>query len=507
MNLIICLFWCYFWLNTLAYNSSIIKLVDKEVQHLTLSSHKSHHNNVKNKWFEQELDHFNATDTRTWKQRYHMNLKYYKMGGPVFLMVGGREEISQNWMISGAWIEYAQMFNAACFQLEHRYYGMSHPTENLNTTNLVYLTIEQVLADLATFINTISIEKKKLLNDTKWVGFGSSYSGSLVTWLRLKYPHLIHAAVSSSSLLKAKVNFEEYFVAVQKILTNYNPMCEFHIRQANKMIGNLIKTDYGAKYIQKKFNICAHHLNNSTKNVQQLFRDISRFIGLIVQDNEDNRYYNKMIDESTVTLVKLCDIMSNETFGCTIDRYAAVIKNLLSVCGTQCLSNTYEWRVRYFAESFWNNTAVKYGNRQWLYQTCTEFGFFQTSTQDHHLFGNTVSLEYFTDLCADVFGKSFNLNALSKAVNKTNMMYGGSRPRANRIIFVRGSIDPWNPLGLSFLPINSSTIFIKGTSHCADINPSYSSDPTQLLKARIEIVMYLKKYLNEKDFSIEPILL
>ncbi|XP_027838672.2 putative serine protease K12H4.7 isoform X2 [Aphis gossypii] len=489
------------------YNSSIIKLVDKEVQHLTLSSHKSHHNNVKNKWFEQELDHFNATDTRTWKQRYHMNLKYYKMGGPVFLMVGGREEISQNWMISGAWIEYAQMFNAACFQLEHRYYGMSHPTENLNTTNLVYLTIEQVLADLATFINTISIEKKKLLNDTKWVGFGSSYSGSLVTWLRLKYPHLIHAAVSSSSLLKAKVNFEEYFVAVQKILTNYNPMCEFHIRQANKMIGNLIKTDYGAKYIQKKFNICAHHLNNSTKNVQQLFRDISRFIGLIVQDNEDNRYYNKMIDESTVTLVKLCDIMSNETFGCTIDRYAAVIKNLLSVCGTQCLSNTYEWRVRYFAESFWNNTAVKYGNRQWLYQTCTEFGFFQTSTQDHHLFGNTVSLEYFTDLCADVFGKSFNLNALSKAVNKTNMMYGGSRPRANRIIFVRGSIDPWNPLGLSFLPINSSTIFIKGTSHCADINPSYSSDPTQLLKARIEIVMYLKKYLNEKDFSIEPILL
>lgn len=79
---------------------------------------------------------------------------------------------------------------------------------NLNTTNLVYLTIEQVLADLGTFINTISIEKKKLLNDTKWVGFGSSYSGSLVTWLRLKYPHLIHAAVSSSSLLKAKVNFE-----------------------------------------------------------------------------------------------------------------------------------------------------------------------------------------------------------------------------------------------------------------------------------------------------------
>lgn len=66
------------------------------------------------------------------------------------------------------------------------------------------------------------------------------------------------------------------------------------------------------------FSTCAHHLNNSTKNVQQFFRDISRFIGLIVQDNEDNRYYDKIIDESTVTLVKLCDIMSNETFGSTV---------------------------------------------------------------------------------------------------------------------------------------------------------------------------------------------
>jgi len=72
----------------------------------------------------------------------------------------------------------------------------------------VYLSIEQVLADLGTFIKSISIEKKQLLGGAKWVGFGSSYSGSLVTWLRLKYPHLIHAAVSSSGPLEAKINFE-----------------------------------------------------------------------------------------------------------------------------------------------------------------------------------------------------------------------------------------------------------------------------------------------------------
>lgn len=46
---------------------------------------------------------------------------------------------------------------------------------------------------------------------------------------------------------------------------------------------------------------------------------MSKFIGLIVQDNEDDRYYDKIIEESTVTLVTLCDIMSNETLGTTVN--------------------------------------------------------------------------------------------------------------------------------------------------------------------------------------------
>ncbi|XP_029342520.1 putative serine protease K12H4.7 [Acyrthosiphon pisum] len=248
-----------------------------------------------------------------------MNLKYYKMGGPVFLLVGGSEKILHSWMISGAWIEYAQIFNAACFQLEHRYYGMSHPTDDLNTSNLVYLSTEQVLADLAIFINTISIEKNQLLGSAKWVGFGSSYSGSLVAWLILKYPHLVYAAVSSSSPLTAKIHFEEYFMAVQKTLSVYNQKYELNIRQANKIISDQLQTDYGAKYIQTKFNTCAHNLNNATKNVQQLFRDISRFIGLIVQDDEDDREYKQIIG-STVTFVShyVIGIMLDDMLGSAV---------------------------------------------------------------------------------------------------------------------------------------------------------------------------------------------
>ena len=38
-----------------------------------------------------------------------------------------------------------------------------------------------------------------------WIAFGGSYAGSMAAWARLKFPHLITGAVSSSGPLEAKV--------------------------------------------------------------------------------------------------------------------------------------------------------------------------------------------------------------------------------------------------------------------------------------------------------------
>lgn len=62
-------------------------------------------------------------------QRYYVNDEFFKPGGPVFLMIGGEGEATAKWMKKGAWIRYAKQFGALCFQLEHRFYGKSHPTE------------------------------------------------------------------------------------------------------------------------------------------------------------------------------------------------------------------------------------------------------------------------------------------------------------------------------------------------------------------------------------------
>lgn len=75
---------------------------------------------------------------------------------------------------------------------------------DLSVKNLIYLTSEQALADLATFITKT---KDELKLTGKWIAFGGSYPGSLAAWLRMKYPHLVHGAVSSSGPLLAEVDF------------------------------------------------------------------------------------------------------------------------------------------------------------------------------------------------------------------------------------------------------------------------------------------------------------
>lgn len=77
----------------------------------------------------------------------------------------------------------------------------------MDTKNLVYLSSEQALADLAEFIINIRV-KYNIPSTTKWVAFGGSYPGSLAAWLRMKYPHLVFAAVSSSGPLLAKIDFK-----------------------------------------------------------------------------------------------------------------------------------------------------------------------------------------------------------------------------------------------------------------------------------------------------------
>ena len=77
-------------------------------------------------------------------------------------------------------------------------------------TFLVFI-YRQALNDVAEFVSEMNRRHKFT---GPWITFGCSYGGSLAGWSRLKYPNLIHAAVSSSGPVLAEAS--EFLLYLQQ---------------------------------------------------------------------------------------------------------------------------------------------------------------------------------------------------------------------------------------------------------------------------------------------------
>ncbi|KAF6021118.1 hypothetical protein EB796_020571 [Bugula neritina] len=440
-------------------------------------------------WFDQVLDHFNPQDLRSWKQRYFINDTFYKPGGPVFLQIGGEGTADPIWMVTGACVDYAEQYSALIFQVEHRYYGKSHPVTDLSTPNLKYLSSEQALEDLAYFIT--SMNSRMDLNSAKWIAFGGSYPGSLATWLRMKYPHLVYAAIASSAPLVATADFSDYLRVVRDSLDTTGPTCVENIAKATDTLTNLVQDQDG---------LC-DDIDFSNKNdVANLFSSLAGNFEGVVQYNKDNRAFEGGVGYN-ITIDMLCDIMNQDNQ--PINNYAQVNSLILKTYSQKCLDFKYTNMIKELQDTTWAGSAAV-GGRQWTYQTCTEFGYYQTSSYASQPFGDGFPLDFWTQQCSDIFGASINETVLNNAIKFTNANYGGLGVKVSRIIFPNGSIDPWHALSVTKdLSPEAIALFINGlyiiyrTAHCANMYPPSPDDLPALTAARVVINKSIGAWLNE----------
>lgn len=135
-------------------------------------------------FFEQTLDHFSWTEIgqRTFQQRYFVNADHWSgPGGPIFLYTGNEASVELYVNATGLMWENAAKFGAALVFAEHRYYGQSLPfngtqEDNMSPEKIVFLTVEQALADYSTLINAIIADWGA--KNSSVVAFGGSYGGS-----------------------------------------------------------------------------------------------------------------------------------------------------------------------------------------------------------------------------------------------------------------------------------------------------------------------------------------
>ncbi|EGC33895.1 hypothetical protein DICPUDRAFT_36006 [Dictyostelium purpureum] len=433
-------------------------------------------------WFTQNVDHFNIVNTDTFQQRYLINDQYYDGTGPVFIMINGEGPMGLDTVTGLQFVVWAKQLNALIVSLEHRYYGASFVTSDLSLDNLQFLNSQQALADNAVFREFIA-QKYNIPSTTKWVSFGGSYSGALTSWFRIKYPHLVDITIASSGPVNPEVNFYQYLQVVQNSLqqTNGGAECVQNIAIATDKVQSLLQQDnYGG--VETLFDLCSQ-LENANDVANFMNSLAGNFMGVVQYNNEEPGQVNTQ---------NLCDIMTNNTQ----DPLTNYIQLWNQFAGGECVDVSYSSLV---AESQnITNDATAIGGRMWMYQTCTEFGYYQSSdgASSTQPFGDLFGFAFQLQQCADIFG----VPNMAPNTNWTLTEYGGLSPAPSSItttLYVNGLIDPWHALGITPVSVPSikNSLLITGTAHCADMMIPTSVSPSTLAPAQQTIFNFIKNNL------------
>lgn len=150
--------------------------------------------------FTQRVDHFHATNTATFEQRYLVYDGFWRKNGPILLYMGGEGQIEGFYQATSVlFSSIGPALHALIVFVEHRDYGKSPtlPASRNHKRDLRFLSVEQALADFAVFIQTFKRGNVNRSNAPVLL-FGGSYGGMLVAWFRIKYPHLSAGGVVSS---------------------------------------------------------------------------------------------------------------------------------------------------------------------------------------------------------------------------------------------------------------------------------------------------------------------
>lgn len=271
------------------------------------------------------------------------------------------------------------------------------------------------------------------------------------------------------------------------------PQCVQAIMNASLILDTMLSDQTQWPAVEKMFHVSPSLQNQD--DVALLAEALAgNFMG-VVQYNRDNTAFEGRPNDITIT--DLCDIMANSSLGTPLERYAAVNDLLLQSSGEETVGANFSEMVEDMKQVAWNSSTVMFGEKQWYYQTCTEFGYYQTTDSAQQVFGDLITLSSQLKLCSAVYGMS--ASAVNEAVIATNKVYGGKDnilQSATNIVFPNGSIDPWHALGVLVTRHSLVSVFIDGTAHCANMYPPSPHDLPALVKAREIISANIQNWLK-----------
>jgi pimeloyl-ACP methyl ester carboxylesterase len=382
-------------------------------------------------WFAQSIDH--ATAAGTFPQRYWVSTQF--AGGPdspVLFHLCGEGPCDPGYATLLA--DSAKSLGAAVVVLEHRYYGESLPYKDLTLDHMRYLTIENALEDAATFERWAQIN---LGLRGKWIVIGGSYPGMLAAFYREKHPELAVGAWASSAPIDVSLSFWGYDAIVADAL---GEECAGQVRV---VLG----------YAEDAWNDPAQRDVWS----QQLFG---------------------------ATGYELADFLNGVSgFALSAAQYGlqGAFCAQLAQSPDQPLNALTAWHMAYAdlplkslrpgkMPPLHAPAADDFDGNQWLYQVCTQVGFYQTHNLDqgHSVMSWLIDEKYWSSICDAYVGGQ-------PAIAETRARYFDAinDGRVSNLLFVNGTLDPWSALSYAWqeqAPDGVTVATVVGGSHCSDLD-------------------------------------
>lgn len=509
-------------------------------------------------YFLQAQDHHDASNNRTWRQAYYVNDTFWRgaaSGAPVFLCIGGEGQ-----RLSGksvAWsrrcslvVEALQRHGALMLALEHRFYGCWSPRSCpflpfKEAPPLRLLSAEQALADMETF-HAHATARFGLTPANRWVAWGASYPGMLASWMRQRYPHLIHAAVASSAPVRAVAAFGEYndvvAAAYELSAIGGSTRCAESLRVGHEEVRRRLGTAAGRGQLFALFphqlptaawlESSAHQLEFCGSGVLdfpvQAFAHEERCAGAacnvravcaaLAPWDGSPLHALQLLAELSATVHAESERRPSVTWRralayhprrsaydaalAELDAHALVETEGLGLAALGLAGGARPSTPEQQGQSTPQMAAWApplSAADWWPWAMCSQFGFFATCEEGSRCLWarGVATLNATTAVCRERYGVT--TEQLLANVAATNERYGGNAPNASRVLFVNAEVDGYHAASVLLSPPGRPelpTLWVAGASHHAWTYPTLPTDSDAVVQARERIWAQVHAWLH-----------
>lgn len=405
-----------------------------------------------------------------------INTEYFREGTPLYaFLVSGdlNQQAEYNIFYDSIIANIIEEHGGGLLAVETRYYGDSRPFLNYSLDNLAPLSIDTILMDFNRIIIDEFLIPKTF--DFPIIVLGEGIAATYATFFHATYS-LSSSVIAFGAVTRAQTDFGEYLIDIERSLNNFGRYEHVECVQIIKnglveLLNYFSNQDLNA--IKSIFNLKVSSFDISNpKDHTLLFEDVVvNYIAAaftLYEANNFNDFCAPILSATGSDLKRL------------VERYYPS-REINYNKFVNSLQNEEGW--------FTDVLSIPMSSRQRFYQHCTELNWFRTTTKIPNPSSKLIPIEFYYELCADVFGSQFTPEFIASNHNSSISFHANRiAERAIDSIFVYGELDPYRLTGVTEAHESSSVYHFSNYGNTQGLRRENEDDTNE--------IKLLKKYLR-----------